>query len=298
MRDDALVSADGVTVRFGDVTALDEVSCAFGSHGVHGLIGVNGAGKTTLLHAILGLVPVTAGTIARPAEGIAYCTDTPSFEPFLTASEVMAQSAALGRGRSAVPSPREIGEHLDAVGLGDAANRRVAGFSRGMKQRLGIAAALVRSPAVLVLDEPTSALDPVGREAVVRIVREIGRERCVIMSSHTLGDVESVADRLVVLDHGSLVFGGTMDGFLASTAADQVIVVDAVTDPTGLCRVLAARGARPDVAPEEPFSVRLRERDLPALFEVLSGGAHGIRQISFGERSLQQAFVTRIKEVA
>lgn len=290
----ALVRADGVTVRFGSFTALDGITCAFSGTGVHGLIGVNGAGKTTLIHALLGLISVTSGRIERGSSEIAYCPDTPSFEPFLTPLEVIAQSARLGMPTEGVVAQRAISDLLARVGLHDATRRRVGGFSRGMKQRLGIAAALVRRPSLLILDEPTSALDPVGREAILEIVRSLGREMCVVISSHILTDVDSVADRLVVLDHGRLVFAGDKGAFIESASVRSSIVVSSFEDASGLRARLSAAGV-----PAEPALGSVRELLVPMaavepLLAVIAQSSGDVRSVSFGENSLQQAFMNRI----
>ncbi|PPF22757.1 ABC transporter ATP-binding protein [Rathayibacter rathayi] len=297
-RSSVLVRADGATVRFGSFTALERVDCSFAGTGVHGLIGVNGAGKTTLIHALLGLIPVTSGRIERGSGEIAYCPDTPSFEPFLTPLEVMAQSVRLGAPASGVATRRAIRDLLARVGLQDAARRRVGGFSRGMKQRLGIAAALVRRPSLLILDEPTSALDPVGREAILEIVRSLGREMCVVISSHILTDVDSVADRLVVLDHGHLVFAGDKGAFIESAPVRSSIVVSSFEDAAAFRARLATAGVR-----SEPALGSVRELLVPMgsvepLLAVIARSSGDIRSISFGENSLQQAFMNRIGALA
>jgi ABC-2 type transport system ATP-binding protein len=194
---------------------------------VHGLIGVNGAGKTTLIHALTGLLPVTGGSITlfAPLESIGYCPDTPSFEPWFTAREVLLQSAVLGRAGHPRPSDATIDGVLDRVGLAAVRARRVGGFSRGMRQRLGLAAALVREPALLLLDEPTSALDPIGRDDVMRLVRELGDTMLVVFSSHILDDVDAVADHVHVLDAGTLVYSGSKAGFVDQHTATGDVAV-------------------------------------------------------------------------
>lgn len=203
-----------VSVRFGAFLALDGVSWTVDAPGVVGLIGLNGAGKTTLIRTVLGLQPVAAGSVRVPVglDALGYCPDTPGFEPWLSAREVLEQSRAIGsvRGTGAWSTD----EALAAVDLERHAHRRAGGFSRGMLQRLGIAAALVREPEVLILDEPTSALDPEGRAAVLRLMRELGRRMTVVFSSHLLADVEDLADRLLVLHRGRAVFAGETGEFL------------------------------------------------------------------------------------
>ncbi|MEU1203972.1 ABC transporter ATP-binding protein [Nocardia sp. NPDC005825] len=204
----------GVSVRFGDFTALDGVDWTVDGPGVVGLIGLNGAGKTTIIRSLLGLQPVSAGAVRVPIGlgAIGYCPDTPGFEPWLSAREVLAQSRAIGAARDTGGWSDDAA--LAAVDLERHAHRRAGGFSRGMLQRLGIAAALVRAPEVLILDEPTSALDPEGRAAVLALMRELGERMTVVFSSHLLADVQDLADRLLVLHRGRAVFAGETEDFL------------------------------------------------------------------------------------
>ncbi|WP_157387953.1 ABC transporter ATP-binding protein [Nocardia terrae] len=209
-----LIEVADVSVRFGEFVALDGVGWTVDGPGVVGLIGLNGAGKTTLIRTVLGLQRVAAGSVRVPVglDAVGYCPDTPGFEPWLSAREVLAQSMAIGAVRPA--GEWTIDSALAAVDLERHAHRRAGGFSRGMLQRLGIAAALVRAPGVLILDEPTSALDPEGRAAVLSLMRELGGRMTVVFSSHLLADVEDLADRLLVLHRGRAVFAGDTTDFL------------------------------------------------------------------------------------
>ncbi|WP_162958379.1 ABC transporter ATP-binding protein [Nocardia yunnanensis] len=216
---DPLLEVTGVSVRFGDFVALDHIDWRVDGPGVVGLIGLNGAGKTTLIRSVLGLQPVGAGEIRVPIGlgGLGYCPDTPGFEPWLTAREVLAQSRALGPVRHGDAWSADAA--LTAVDLERHGHRRTGGFSRGMLQRLGIAAALVRGPRLLILDEPTSALDPEGRAAVLALIRRLGTRMTVVFSSHLLADVEDLADRLLVLHRGQRAFAGATADFLAGHTA-------------------------------------------------------------------------------
>ncbi|MGW4248602.1 ABC transporter ATP-binding protein [Nocardia sp. NPDC004722] len=217
------VEVTGVSVRFGDFLALDEVDWNIDGHGVIGLIGLNGAGKTTLIRTALGLQAVSAGEVRVPIGlgAVGYCPDTPGFEPWLSAREVLEQSLAIGPARG--PGSWTVDAALVAVDLERHAHRRAGGFSRGMLQRLGIAAALVREPEVLILDEPTSALDPEGRAAVLALIRQLGERMTVVFSSHLLADVEDLADRLLVLHRGRAVFAGTTADFLAAHTSEPAL---------------------------------------------------------------------------
>ena len=198
--------ATGLVKRYpGDVGVLG-VDLSVGRHEVLGLVGPNGAGKTTLITLLCGLVRPDAGQIERPGR-LAVCPDAPEFEPWLTGAEVLRQSADLAR-PGAPLEPAWLRRVQDDTGITEYVDRRCGGYSRGMTQRLGIAAALVVDPDVLVLDEPTSALDPGGRADVLDLVRALGRERSVVLSSHALAEVQRAADRIAVLDAGRVLFTG------------------------------------------------------------------------------------------
>ena len=218
MNEGVIVACRDITVEYGSVRALDGVTLSLGVTGATGLVGVNGAGKTTLIQALLGLVPTASGQlfIRGGYDRLAYCPDAPAFEPWLDAAEILCLSRALAQ-RSPAPAT-VVREVLDTVGLGDVGSRRVGGFSRGMKQRLGIAAALVLEPDILFLDEPTSALDPIGRDEVLEMIPRFSSRMHVVFSSHLLRDVEQVARDLLVVHKGCLLFDGTVTDFLGTTS--------------------------------------------------------------------------------
>lgn len=187
---------------------------------VTAVIGPNGAGKTVLFSIIAGLTRAESGVVEfrSPNTRVAYCPDVPQFESWLTAREVVQVSFAVSRGGDSggrgANADRLSRGALEACGLGSVMDRRVADFSRGMLQRLGIAAALVTDPEVLILDEPNSALDPVGRADVRDIIAEQKRDRCVLLSSHMLSEVEQLADNIVVIDQGRVVVQGSTESIL------------------------------------------------------------------------------------
>lgn len=289
--------ARGVGVRFGEVQALDDVTCTFGGRGVTGLIGMNGAGKTTLVHALTGLLAVTSGSVALDGDldEIAYCPDTPTFEPWLTAAEVLVHSSRLGRRGDTDPDPDRIRSVLDRVGLDDAAHRRVGGYSRGMSQRLGIAAALVRDPGILLLDEPTSALDPVGRADVMALVTELGHDLLVVFSSHILDDVERVADDLVVLHRGAVVHRGPMGAFRQQAGVGTSVLVTLAGTDLGSLDELDDRGVAWTADPESDRRVLVVPDDLPTVLDVLSTRPDEVVAVERQQDSLQAAFLAAIR---
>ncbi len=257
-----MVAVTSLTKRYGDHAALDAVSLAIPRGSVYGLVGPNGAGKTTLLGVLAGLRRPTSGTAACAVEPrrVAVLPDTPHFEPWLTAREVVELARQL---TDPTGDPAATAAALARAGLTGAADRRTGGFSRGMLQRLGLAATLVGDPELLLLDEPCSALDPAGRREVLDLVASFAGGPTVLFCSHILDDVQEVCDRVGVLRDGRLLYDGTVEGLLVGAAAPAYLV--RVRPPAA--PVVAALAAVPWVeaaAEEEDGSgvVRVRVRSV------------------------------------
>jgi ABC-2 type transport system ATP-binding protein len=225
----AVVDAQGITKWFGDTTALDRVDFAVSEGAVHGLLGPNGAGKTTLLAALLGLVIPDEGTLrlfgrtrteagARWLDGIGGFVETPRFYPYLNGRRNLAVLAGLDGGDASAL----IDDALTRVGLGQAGRQKVRGYSLGMRQRLGLAAAMLRRPRLLVLDEPTNGMDPAGiRDLRAALRRLAGDGVTVILSSHDMAQVEEICDHVTVLHRGRVAYAGRLDTMRAD-APDPV----------------------------------------------------------------------------
>jgi ABC-2 type transport system ATP-binding protein len=209
--------------RYGSITALAGLSMTIPRGDVFGFLGPNGAGKTTAVKLLLGLTPPTSGDAevlgARIGDRdalrrVGYLPELFRYQAWLTAREVLALHCELaGIDRSAWP--REIADALAVVGLSDRGAGRVATFSKGMQQRLGLGVALLGAPELVILDEPTSALDPVGRHDVREIIRALGeRGTTVFLNSHLLSEVEQVCHRVAIVDRGRVVAQGTLDELL------------------------------------------------------------------------------------
>ncbi|MGA2925563.1 MAG: ATP-binding cassette domain-containing protein [Solirubrobacteraceae bacterium] len=213
----AAVRAIGLVKRFGATCALDAVDLVVEEGEVRGLLGPNGAGKTTLLRVLFGLVRPDAGELELfgqavatagqvPLDGVAGFVEDPSFYPYLSGRTNLELLAELDGGRTRA----RIDEVLERVGLARRGQDRVGGYSTGMRQRLGIAAALLREPRLLLLDEPTSGLDPQGTRDVGALVQELaGAGIAILLSSHQIGEIEGVCDNYTVLRRGRVVWSGT-----------------------------------------------------------------------------------------
>ena len=242
--DQATIVLDGASVWFGPKVALSEVTCSFGP-GVTGLLGPNGAGKTTLMRAISGMLPLNAGTVRvdgldprarrEVQRFIALVPEEDTDPSVLSARQLVRYTAALHDVRDRAAPERA----LRAVGLLDAADRRVGGFSKGMRQRAKVAAALVSDPRVLVLDEPLNGADPVQRKALIELFQRLGDEgRTVIVSSHILHEVERLAHRQIVLVRGRLAAAGDHHAIRSAIADRPRQVLVRSSDPRRLAAAL------------------------------------------------------------
>lgn len=245
MPDGQSLEFSGVTKRFGAITAVAGLTAHIEPGRVTGFLGPNGAGKTTTLRILLGLVRATDGhatiggkryaDLAHPLQTVGAVLEASSFHPGRTAAahlKVYAQAAGLPN--------RRVDEVLSLVGLADAAGRKVGGFSLGMRQRLGLAYALLGDPGVLVLDEPANGLDPEGIRWMRGFLRDLAREgRTVLVSSHLLAEVQQTADALLIISQGRLVFQGSVDEL--ADPSEYATVVDA-PDRAALSAALQSSG--------------------------------------------------------
>ena len=227
------ISMDRLTKHYQGVQALTDLTLDVPSGTVFGFLGPNGAGKTTALKVLAGLARATSGGatidgVRVSAAGehrrhLGYLAQDPRFYGWMTGRETLRYVASyrgLGLDREA-----RIAELLERVGIAEAADRRTSTYSGGMRQRLGIAQALVGRPAVILLDEPVSALDPIGRKDVLDLMRELKGETTVVYSTHILDDVQRVSDHVAILDHGRLVKAAPTQVLLGSFTRNTLRVV-------------------------------------------------------------------------
>ncbi len=246
-----VIEIQSLTKRFGGTTAVDDLSFRVEPGVVTGFLGPNGAGKTTTLRSLVGLVRPTSGRatfggrsyheLESPLRTVGTALEAASFHPGRSGRDhLRVMGAAAG-----IPSGR-VDEVLEWVGLADAGRRRVGGYSLGMRQRLGLAAALLGDPGALVLDEPINGLDPEGIRWIRVFLRDLAAQgRTVLVSSHLLSEVQQTVDRVVIISHGRLAYEGTLDGLEAGATAR--VHVDAA-DRDALARALQAAGAQIDAA--------------------------------------------------
>ena len=244
----SVVATTELTRRFGSITALDRLTVELPASGVIGLVGPNGSGKSTLIRILLGLIRPTTGSatvlgspISSPrayASRVGVLIESPAFLPGLSARSNLVSLARLRH----LPLER-VDAVLAQVGLMGRDREPVKRFSLGMKQRLGIAAALLSDPELLILDEPTNGLDPAGIVEIRELLRDLGRNgRTVIVSSHQLSEIEAVCDHLVVIRFGELIFSGPMANMLARTREHIDIAAEHPADMARLAAALVADG--------------------------------------------------------
>jgi ABC-2 type transport system ATP-binding protein len=226
MRRSPAIRGRGISKSFGDVVALDGVDLDVAGGQIHGLVGPNGAGKTTLLGLLLGLAVPDSGrleilgtpvgrTLAVP-DGVAGFVDGPGLYPSLTARQNLAALASL-RGYDAGHGVG-VDDALEQVGLTDVADDRIRGFSLGMRQRLGLAAALLTTPRLLVLDEPANGLDPAGKHHVHRVIKGLAAGgTAVVLSSHRMDDLAALCSEVTLLATGRVVFSGPVSKLAAES---------------------------------------------------------------------------------
>jgi ABC-2 type transport system ATP-binding protein len=284
------VRARGLVKRYNEVLAVDHIDLNVNAGDVYGFLGPNGAGKTTTLRMALGLITPTEGTVelfgrdpmrhgARALEGVAGFVEAPRFYPYLTGRKNLELLAALDGDTDRRSTGSAIGQHeridevLAVVELAPRAKHKVGGYSHGMRQRLGIAAALLRRPRLLILDEPATGLDPAGMRDMRELIRRLaGEDITVLLSSHQLPEVQELCDRVAIVDRGRVVYEGALAdlrrqggaGYRLRTSDNQ--------------RALALAGAQPgiDDATTVDGYVRLQgdERDVGALSLAL--GREGV----------------------
>ncbi len=223
----------GLYKRFGDKEVLKGLNLTVPKHSIFGFIGKNGAGKTTTMKTVLGLLKPEAGEIVIAGEKVnygqtatnrynGYLPDVPEFYPFMTAPEYLRFCGEI-TGMKKSESEKRCKELLELVGLGEETHR-IKGFSRGMKQRLGIAQALLNSPKLLICDEPTSALDPVGRKQILDILLAVREQTTVLFSTHILSDVERICTDVAFLDNGVVSIEGKLSDIKTKFRSEEYLL--------------------------------------------------------------------------
>lgn len=288
------VEVRGLEKRYGRIAAVDSVDLTVEEGDIYGYLGPNGAGKTTTLRMLLGLIRRDGGAVRLfgrdPADGVealagvAGFVESPTFYPYLSGRENLQLFGALDGGAKRA----RIDEVLEQVALRDRAGDRVGTYSLGMRQRLGIAASLMRSPKLLVLDEPANGLDPAG----IRDMRELvaglpQRGVTVLYSSHLLAEVEEVCNRVAIVNGGRIVFEGRLDELRASFEAPCRL--ETADDDRALA-LARAEGAQQTLLDDDGLLVDAPPELLDRLTIVLGREGIAIRRLAREQRSLEDLF--------
>ena len=297
MSEPAPVEVRGLSKSYGDLVAVDEVDLTVEAGDVFGYLGPNGAGKTTSLRMMLGLIAPTAGTVrlfgrdpqasVKALEGVAGFVEAPSFYPYLSGRTNLDLLAALdGDGAAG-----RIEEALAIVGLSDRAKDRVGTYSHGMRQRLGIAAALLRQPRLLLLDEPATGLDPGGMRDMRDLIRDLsGRGMTVLLSSHLLGEVEDLCNRVAIVRKGGVAYQGSLADLQRQAGGGYLLRTN---DNELAERVAAAQAGIEEVRAGVEGGVTFAaesEDAVGALSQALTESGALIRELSPRHASLEDLF--------
>lgn len=267
-----MLKITGLHKRFGDKKVLNGLDLSVPEHSIFGFIGRNGAGKTTTMKTVLGLLKADAGEILVNGEKAVYgqtgtnryigcLPDVPEFYPFMTAPEYLHFCGEI-TGMKKTENVSRCEELLDLVGLKEE-RHRIKGFSRGMKQRLGIAQALLNRPKLLICDEPTSALDPVGRKEILDLLLAVREQTTVLFSTHILSDVERICTDVALLDHGTAEVQGKLADIRSRYRRDEYTV-----ETETKAGISALQKAFPGMRPAGPNQLVFREED-SRLFDVM-----------------------------
>jgi ABC-2 type transport system ATP-binding protein len=290
------IEARGLIKQYGRITAVDDVDLTVSAGDVYGYLGPNGAGKTTSLRMLLGLIRPDAGSAklfgrdplvegARALDGVAGFVEAPRFYPYMSGRRNLEMAAALD-GDGAVG---RIDEALDTVDLADRAGDKVGGYSHGMRQRLGIAGALLRDPRLLLLDEPTTGLDPGGmRDMRALIKRLAGQGITVLLSSHLMGEVEELCDRVAIIGNGRVLYEGSLPELMATAAGGYEL---RTTDDVYAAELASRRSDIHDVERTADGVTFAAEQSVVAELTVALGLAGvGIHALQARTASLEELF--------
>ena len=286
----------GLTRRFGDLVAVDDVSLEIPLGGVIGLVGPNGSGKSTTIRILLGLIRPSAGgaeVLGKPitdpsryADRVGALIESPAFIPTLSARRNLV-SLALLRG---LPDTR-VDEVLHIVGLTDRADDDVRTYSHGMKQRLGIAMALLPDPDLLILDEPTNGLDPAGIVEIRALLKRLAADgRTVIVSSHLLSELEAAADYVVVIRFGVLLFAGPLAELMRQASMAVTVEPEHPAELPRLAEVYRQRGWQLDEV-DGVLRVRVDQSASPDLDRAANGAAITLRRLEPQTQTLEHVFL-------
>jgi len=294
------IETRGLVKRFGQQAAVDGIDLAVPSGSTYGFLGPNGSGKTTTIRALLGLVTPSAGSChllgqAMPDHAMSVLPEVgalvegPAFYPWLSGRDNLARMDAMGPGRPSATRARRVVEALDRVGLGAAAGKKYGAYSLGMRQRLGLAAALLVPRRLLVLDEPTNGMDPQGTREIRHLVRELAAEgSTVFLSSHLLSEIEQVCSHVGVMNRGKLLMQGTLEDLMTVSEPRLRVGTD---DPARAAAVMGGLGLQGIEQQGTDLVALLAGRRPEEVNRALVEAGIGVGLLVLQQASLEDAFV-------
>lgn len=291
-----LMQVDNLSKVYGDEKAADAISFEIEKHTSTALIGPNGAGKTTTLSMLAGLVTPTNGAISFQdkkthdiREMIGFLPQYPKFFPWMTALEFTEMAARLS-GVGTRQATDEARKTLEFVGLGDALKKKIGTFSGGMKQRLGLAQAIVHKPQLLLLDEPVSALDPVGRRQVMNLLKELQQEVTILYSTHILNDAEEMTDQLLFLRQGQLVEQGSLEAVRNRHAEPKIIIEFEEQQEVQRFKEISPWQFT-TIGRTISIDMKTTGIDMPSVLTLINEGAFLVRKVERQTASLEEIFM-------
>lgn len=297
-----ILEVSHISKAFGSRQIIRDLSFSVPEHTIYGFIGQNGAGKTTTMKMILGLYTIDSGTITVNGipvkygnnvtnKMIGYLPDVPEFYSYMTPMEYLTLCGEItGMEKKLIKARSE--DLLALVGL-EKANKRIKGFSRGMKQRLGVAQALLNEPKLLICDEPTSALDPLGRRDLLEILKNVKDRTTIIFSTHILSDVERISDEIGLIKDGTLALSGTTKELRAMRKSDGFEVEFGAPEEAERFGALLASGER--IEKTVLFYENRSEKDMKAAMRLLSENDFSVRRIEMREPTLEALFMETVE---
>ena len=293
----AVIETRALTKTYGTVRALDGLSLTIPRGGVYGVLGPNGAGKSTLFRILLGLIRPTEGEAivmggrvgdVAASRRMGSMIETPRFPPYMTARQVLEW---LSVAHGLTPDAARVAGWLERVGLTEAADRKVRGFSVGMLQRLGVAAALITEPELVILDEPTSGMDPPGIQEMRALIRSLSEKDgiTVVLASHQLLEVQRVCDRVAILNRGKLVREGSVTDLTSSGERLRLSL-------TPMAPAMAILGDRATIEGDALLAT-LPRAEAPALLRALIEAGVDIEEARWIGADLESVFMTETGSV-
>lgn len=297
------ISVKGLTKIYNGIKVLDNLSFDIPKNSVTGFLGVNGAGKTTTFKLLTGIIEKDGGTITiagnninakNLAKELRYLQDVPEFYNYMTSYEYLKFICELN---NITNYNEEIKETLKLVGLEDSINKKIGRFSRGMKQRIGIASSIISKPKILLLDEPISALDPVGRQEIFDLINKLKGKMTIMFSTHILDDIERVCDRIILINKGKKIIDGEISDIKSKYLQDVLLIsfINKIDMNLFLSTIKDKY-----IIQKENLTIKIKTNNLieaeKDIFKILNKEKMYINSLSIVTPSLEEIFISEVNK--